>query len=230
MDSATSPSEKRSLIAHVLPMGLFLALLALVSGLKQLGGGFWLAAPEYWIFPLQTMTCAALLIWFRRDYEFQRFTRPILTLTIAIAVFLLWIAPQAFFHFAPRTVGFDPNRFSAHSPAYAATLALRFLRLVIVVPILEEIFWRGFLLRYFVHECFTRVAFGAFSWVSFAAVTVGFTVAHSVADWPAALATGMLYNLVAYRTKSLTSCIAAHALTNLLLGLWIMRTGEWGFW
>ena len=46
----------------------------------------------------------------------------------------------------------------------------------------------------------------------------------------AALLTGALYNLVAYRTKSLGACVLAHAVTNLLLGLWIMSTRQWGFW
>jgi membrane protease YdiL (CAAX protease family) len=40
----------------------------------------------------------------------------------------------------------------------------------------------------------------------------------------------MLYNIVAYRTKSLSACVLTHATTNLLLGVWIMKTGQWGFW
>jgi membrane protease YdiL (CAAX protease family) len=55
-------------------------------------------------------------------------------------------------------------------------------------------------------------------------------LSHSQADWAAAVITGALYNLVAYRTKSLSSCILTHAGTNLLLGLWIMQTRQWGFW
>src|SRR6266576_3557256 len=39
-----------------------------------------------------------------------------------------------------------------------------------------------------------------------------------------------LYNVVAYRTQSFASCVLAHAVTNLLLGLWIMQTRQWGFW
>ena len=54
--------------------------------------------------------------------------------------------------------------------------------------------------------------------------------AASSADWPAAALTGALYNFVAYRTRSLSACVLAHALTNALLGLWILRTGQWGFW
>ena len=64
----------------------------------------------------------------------------------------------------------------------------------------------------------------------FTVVTVGFGLAHSRADWIAAVITGALYNCVAYRTKSLSSCVLAHAITNLLLGLWIMKTRQWGFW
>jgi CAAX prenyl protease-like protein len=66
--------------------------------------------------------------------------------------------------------------------------------------------------------------------MSFGAVTIGFMLVHSTADWPAAAVTGALYNLVAYRTKSLSACVLAHAVTNLLLGLWIMATRQWGFW
>ncbi len=53
---------------------------------------------------------------------------------------------------------------------------------------------------------------------------------HSRPDWPAALVTGALLNLVAYRTRSLGACVLAHAVANLLLGLYVLRTGQWGFW
>ena len=98
------------------------------------------------------------------------------------------------------------------------------------MPLVEEIFWRGFFLRFLIAEKFETVSFGAFSWVSFAVVTLAFGFSHSMADWPAALVTGALYNLVAYRTKSLSSCVLAHGLTNLALGLWIVGTKQWGFW
>ena len=110
------------------------------------------------------------------------------------------------------------------------TIVLRFLRLAVVVPFIEEIFWRGFLLRFLINENFERVPVGTFSLVSFIVVTVGFGFSHASEDWIAALLTGALYNGVAYRTKKLSSCILTHAVTNLLLGLWIMKTKQWGFW
>ena len=230
MDSTTDQTGRNKLLAYVLPMALFVVSLALVSPLKKIGGPFWLAAPEYWLYPLQTFCCAGLLAWFWRQYEFQRLARVFFTVAVAVFVFVLWISPQAFFGFAPRAEGFNPDVLAANPAAYWATVLLRFLRLAVVVPLVEEIFWRGFLLRYFINENFDRIPFGAFSWLSFAAVTAGFTFVHSPADWPAAAVTGALYNFVAYRTKSLSSCVLAHAVTNLLLGVWIMNTKEWGFW
>lgn len=230
MDVVTTPASRRKLAAYTLPMAVFLGALALVAGVKAVGGSFWLDAPEYWVYPLQTFLCAALLFWFWREYEFDAGRGLLAGAVIGLLVFLLWVSPQAFFGAAARTEGFNPAVFADQPLAYWTTVVLRFLRLVVVVPLVEEIFWRGFLLRYFVDEKFDRVPFGTFSWLSFGAVSVGFMLVHSTADWPAALVTGALYNFVAYRTKSLAACVAAHALTNLLLGFWIMNTRQWGFW
>ncbi len=230
MDSATVPRSRDTLIAYTAPMLAFVCSLALVSPLKWIGGSFWLASPEYWLYPLQTFGCAALLVWFWRRYDFRPLARVSFTLAIGVLVFVLWISPQSFFGFAPRTDGFNPDLLAAQPAAYWFTVVLRFVRLVVIVPLVEEIFWRGFLLRYFIDEHFERVPLGALSWLSFAVVTVGFTFVHSSSDWAAAAVTGALYNLVAYRTKSLSSCVLVHAVTNLLLGVWIMQTKQWGFW
>jgi uncharacterized protein len=230
MDSLSNTDTRRKLLAYVLPMAVFILSLALVSPLKKAGDGFWLASPEYWLYPLQTFVCAGLLFWFRRDYDLQAPRGLFFTIGVAILVFVIWISPQQFFGFGARTEGFNPDTFAGQPGAYWATVALRFLRLVIIVPLVEEIFWRGFLLRYFVDEKFTHVPIGTFNWLSFTVVTIGFTLAHSYADWIAAGITGVLYNVIAYRTKSLTSCVIAHAVTNLLLGIWIMSTRQWGFW
>jgi CAAX prenyl protease-like protein len=230
MDSQPPATEKRKLAAFTLPMAVFLALLALAGALRKPGGGFWLAAPEYWVYPAQTLICAALLILFWREYDLRAPRNALWAVGIGLAVFGLWIAPQQVLGFPPRVTGFDPEVFAAQPALYWGTVIFRFLRLVVVVPLVEEIFWRGFLLRYLINEKFTDVPVGAFSWLSFGVVTVAFGFTHSPADWVAALATGALYNLVAYRTRSLASCVVAHAVTNLFLGAWIMATRQWGFW
>ncbi|HEY2614853.1 MAG TPA: hypothetical protein VGI42_04030, partial [Chthoniobacterales bacterium] len=79
----------RKLLAFTLPMAVFLLLLGVASALEKIGGAFWVASPAYWIFPLQTLLCGALLICFWRNYQLIRPQRPIFTLTIALIVFAL---------------------------------------------------------------------------------------------------------------------------------------------
>ncbi|MEY2500484.1 MAG: protease family protein [Verrucomicrobiota bacterium] len=230
MDSAQPRSDIRKLIAFTLPMAVFLTLLGMTSAGSRPETVSWFAYPAYWIFPVQTALCGALVLWFWRDYEFRAPGQVWFAAGIGVLVFVIWIAPQQFFGFSPRVIGFDPEVFGRGSTLYWATVLLRFLRLVVVVPLVEEIFWRGFLLRYLVNERFTTIPVGAFSWLSFVAVTLAFGFTHSRPDWIAAFICGALYNAVAYRTGSLASCVIAHGLTNLLLGLWIMQTRQWGFW
>ncbi len=211
-------------------MAVFFSLLTVEGLVRKTAGPFWLVAPQYWIYPLQTIVCGSLLFWFWDEYELKGPRRLWFASGVAVLVFVLWIGPQQFLGFAPRLAGFDPEVFNDQPALYWASLGGRFLRLVIVVPLIEEIFWRGFFLRYLINERFTAVAVGTFSWMSFAVVTAAFGFSHSRADWIVALITGALYNFVAYRTKSLASCVIAHAITNLLLGLWIMQTRQWGFW
>ncbi len=217
-------------LAYAVPMLLFILLLGMGALLKQPGGPFWRSRPEFWIYPVQTLLCGGALFFFRRVYLFQPLRRPFFVIAIALVVLVLWIAPQQFLGFPARYDGFDPTLLAGSPALYFATLVLRLLRLILVVPMLEEIFWRGLLLRYLVAENFEAVPFGTFSWFSFTVVTLGFALSHAPADWPAALVAGVLYNLVAYRTRSLTSCIAAHSLTNFALGCWILSTRQWGFW
>jgi len=229
MDSPPRSSIKR-LVAFTLPMAVFVTLLGVVDLVRKPGGAFWLASPEYWIYPAQTILCGALVVWFWREYEIRALRGIWVALGIGLIVFAVWIAPQQLFGFPPRLAGFDPEVFAGQPVMYWATIGFRFARLVVVVPLVEEIFWRGFLLRYLINERFTAIPVGAFSWLSFIAVLLAFGFAHSRPDWIVALIAGALYNLVAYRARSLASCVVAHALTNLLLGLWIMQTRQWGFW
>jgi CAAX prenyl protease-like protein len=195
------------------------------------GAAFWMASsPRYWLFPLQTVVCGALLAHYWRLIEWRAPRHLLLASALGVAACALWVAPQEWFGFPTRTDGFNPEFFGASGWAYAMNLSFRFLRLVLVVPLVEEIFWRGFLLRYVIDEDFTRVPFGTFSWKSFGIVTAAFCLEHSPPDWPAALATGALYNLLACRTRNLAACVLAHAVTNLLLGIYVVHTRQWGFW
>ena len=233
----------RELLAYAGPFALFVLLNA-VPGLLRPGAAtpassIWHSAPELWVYPLQTLLCAGMLFYFRRDYPPARLptSLAIFGVVVGLVVFAIWVSPQAIFQAVPRNEGgFNPTLLAAvpgseqGGALYWVSVTLRFVRLVAVVPVLEEIFWRAFLLRYLVREDFLSVPFGTWTPLSFGAVTLGFMLEHSFPDWPAALVTGLLYNLVAVRTRSLSACVAAHAVTNALLGCYVMYTHQWGFW
>lgn len=219
--------------AYLAPFLAFLLALGLGGAVAHIGDGqaFWMfSEPRYWIYPLQTVLCAGLLLRWWPWYQLEFPRKLPLTIGLGVLALLVWIAPQEWLGAPRRWDGFDPRFFGATGWPFALNLGLRLLRLIVVVPLLEEIFWRGYLLRYLIHEDFTRVAMGTFSWLSFAVVTAGFCLEHSPADWPAAAVTGALYNFTAYRTRSLSSCVLVHAVTNALLGAYVLHTGQWGFW
>jgi CAAX prenyl protease-like protein len=219
--------------AHIFPFAAFMLLLGLMEGIDHVcegAGPFWLAAPMYWIFPSQALLCGALLAGFWREYDFQQVRNFILTISTAILVLLVWIAPQEILGMPRRVHGFDPTLFAGNQRLFVSVLSLRFFRLVLVVPLLEEIFWRGYLLRRVAHHHFEKIPFGSFDWRSFGIVTLFFGLAHWGPDFVPALVTGALYNFIACRTRSLASCIVAHSVTNLLLGVYILQTRQWGFW
>lgn len=234
MTTSQSAPDPRALWAYALPFGVFMGGLALVSLVQSFAPGeaapLWLAEPKYWVYPLQAVVCGALLVHFWKRYTWGAHWHVFAGLLAGLLVLAVWISPQWLFGVAPRTEGFNPDTFRESPALWWSSVSLRFLRLVIIVPLLEEIFWRGFLLRYLIKEDFTGVAFGTFSWFSFGVVTVMFGLAHWGADFVPALITGAIYNLVAVKTRSLAGCVIAHAVTNLGLGLYIMQTRQWGFW
>lgn len=208
--------------AFLTPFATFLVLL----GVSDFAG----TSAKYWVYPAQTLLCGILVARYWPRYRFKAPAHAGFALFMAALVFLAWISPQEFFGVQRRFTGFDPAVFQKNSAPWFFNLAFRFARLVVVVPLIEEIFWRGFLLRYLIRDDFENVPVGAFSWLSFAVVTAGFCFEHQRPDWPAALIAGAAFNAVAYRTRSLSACVLAHAATNLLLGIYILRTGQWGFW
>jgi hypothetical protein len=124
-------------------------------------------------------------------------------------------------------VGFDPDEI-ARAEIRTAIVALRLCGLALVVPVMEEIFWRGFLLRFLVREPFQSVSIGTYTVGSFVGVVALFTLAHT--EWLAAAVWCAGVNLLLYRTHNLWSCIVAHAATNALLGAYILSAKQWHLW
>lgn len=232
-DSSKETASTRDILTYVLPFGIFMLGLAAVGAVQKMAGPdapFLLREPIYWIYPLQAILCAAALVWAWKRIDFGEQRGFAFATLIGIGVFFLWVSPQLVFGADPRIEGFDPAALGDEGSIYWMTVLGRFFRLVIVVPIMEEVFWRGFLMRYLINENFTKVPLGKYTHLSFWAVTGLFGLAHWGPDFVPALITGALFGWVFVRTKSLTAVILCHAITNLALGIFIMRTGQFGFW
>jgi CAAX prenyl protease-like protein len=125
---------------------------------------------------------------------------------------------------------FNPLAELANTPAWAYTfLVIRFVGLAIVVPIIEEFFLRGFLMRVVVHENWWAVPFGT---LTTAAAIVG-TAVPMLMHPAELLAAAVWFSLVTWlmtRTKNIWDCVAAHAVTNLLLGIYVVARGAWHLW
>lgn len=104
-------------------------------------------------------------------------------------------------------------------------LAIRFFGLVVVVPVIEEFFLRGFVMRYVMAEAWWKIPIGS---VNRTAVLVG--IGLPVLYHPEMLAALVWFSGVTWlltRTRSLWDCILAHAITNLILGIYVVASGHW---
>ena len=102
------------------------------------------------------------------------------------------------------------------------------LGLTLMVPLMEELFWRSFLIRIITKPEWQEMNPWDFSWMAFGAVAGLFALAHP--EWLAAVICAVLYGLLLRQTKSLFACFVAHAVTNGLLGIYVLSGGHWALW
>ena len=105
---------------------------------------------------------------------------------------------------------------------------LRLAGAALVVPLMEELFWRSFLARWIDAQNFLSQAPRRLSFKAIGITSVLFALEHRL--WFAGLLAGLLYGWVYRRTGSLWVPVIAHAVTNGALGIWVLRTGSWQFW
>lgn len=231
-EHATDGAEnRRHLIAYVLPFALFMVMTT-IEGRPEL-------QPHYPIVYTAKIVLVSLAIaWsWKRWPAFQK-RGLVLGLLLGAVGLPVWIAlskidlaamlPEAIGGYLTSSrAGFDPNSLSQDAGRYSF-IAIRLFGLALVVPLMEELFWRGFLIRFLVAEPFQKVPLGTYTPMSFAVVTLLFVAAHP--EILAALVWGAAINLLFYRTKNLWACVAMHMTTNALLGAYILWTGSWHLW
>lgn len=124
----------------------------------------------------------------------------------------------------------DPRLVLGADKFFNTTWALRLLVAVITVPVVEEIFWRGFLLRALVDwNGFEKIPFGKFTWFSFLGTALLSTLQHPD-NWAVSILCWMAFNLFFYWTRSLLCLVLMHGMTNLVLYFIVARVGDWGHW
>jgi CAAX prenyl protease-like protein len=158
------------------------------------------------------------------------------TLGIGVLVFALWIGPDLIspnyrhhWLFENSLMGQARGSLSSLAQAQPAVLFFRSVRAVVIVPVVEELFWRGWLMRWLISPRFETVPLGAWSAQAFWIVAVLFASEHG-SYWDVGLAAGIIYNWWMLRTKSLGDLILAHAVTNGCLCAYVIAFGKWEYW
>jgi uncharacterized protein len=226
---AAAPSFlSRATIARVAPFALFMLLLAARGAVPEDA-----AFDSRWIYGVTVVAVGGLLAYFWRDYaELARRTLPkasewALAVVVGVAVFLLWIQLDA-----PWMVLGEPA--AAFAPVDAdgrldwPLIAVRWIGAALLVPVMEEIFWRSYLMRWIDNAHFESVDPRRVGMKAVLLSTGVFVLAHTL--WLAAIIAGLAYALLYRHTGKLWVPVIAHAVTNGALGVWVVMTGQWQFW
>lgn len=214
--------------ARIYPFAGFILLLALepllARGLIDLGGG---AEPTYLLRSLLALT---LIVYFGRDYVELRgrptFKQGLAALLAGWLVFLLWVAPY------PTWLGGHSASMAPAMPMQSSAdifwLICRWSGSALVVPVIEELFWRSYLMRRLDSVDFMSVSPAHVTAYAIAVSSVLFAVEHQL--WLAGLLAGLVYAWLYRQFQVLWVSILAHVTTNAMLGIWVVYGGHWQYW
>lgn len=219
---------RRDDVARIVPFALYMLFIAIADGLGQLG----LSAAELrWLYSVKIAAVVMALIAYRRYYS--ELARCALTAGAALAsvatgvvVLVLWIALDAPWMLVGTSAGFDPT--DAGGQIDWLLVVIRIAGAALVVPVMEELFWRSFLMRWLTVPQFLTVRPGSVTMVALLITSVLFGLEHH--QWFAGVVAGLAYGLLYMRTNNIWAAILAHAITNGLLGIWVVQTTNWAYW
>jgi hypothetical protein len=223
-------SLSRAAWLRIVPFALFVALLALRGAAPT--DGSWGIDPR-WIYGVTVVAVGGLLAVFWREYgEFARQQRPtaaeaLLATAVGLGVFALWIQLDApWMTIGAPSAGFTP--LTAAGTIDWPLAAVRWVGAALVVPVMEELFWRSFLMRWIERPVFEGVDPQRVGAKAIVLSTFVFVLAHTM--WLAAIVAGLAYAWLYVRSGKLWLPVIAHAATNGALGAWVVATGNWQFW
>lgn len=240
--------------AHVVPFAVFMGFMLVLMVLgyliewKHPDAPWWRQDPAQFVYPVQTLASLGFLIYYWRNYTFNWSLKwSLLGIVFGAVGIGFWLLPTTLYDLwkldgpthgvlrllgvAARKEGFDPGMFH-HPVAYWTSLGFRFFRAVVVVAFVEEILWRGFMMRFVCdwEGDFWKQPFGRPHWLSYLIVTGLFIIAHNSIDYAGAFVYGSLTYLLCIWSKNLGACVIMHATANLLMGIYAMAYGKYGLW
>ena len=220
----------RAALLRLLPFVAFMALLVL-RGMAPTDGrwGF----DTRWLYGLNLLVVGGMLVAWRREYgELAAQNLPSArewawSIAVGLGVFALWIRLDApWMQIGQPTASFVPVDPQGHLDW--PLIAVRWLGAALLVPVMEELFWRSFLMRWVQAPTFEGVDPRRIGPKAVLVSTFVFVLAHPL--WLAATVAGLAYVLLYRQTGKLWPAVIAHAVTNGALGLWVVMTGQWQFW
>ena len=225
-ETVDAPRSSGSTLAWIGPFVVFALWLAVDTSLP-------IANPAKEI--LRDGVLLASIVYFSRRVIPRSAPHWLSSIALGLAVCALWVAPDALFP-AWRSSWLFQNAITGHLktsiPPGELTplmLALRTARAALLVPVLEELFWRGWLPRWLQDTNFSRIPLGQYTPFAFWSTAVLFALEHG-SYWEVGLLCGIIYNWWMRRTRSLGDLILVHAVTNLALSLYVIATGRLTFW
>lgn len=212
---------------RIIPFAIYMAFVVLEDILGRLG---WPPAQLRWLYAVKAAAVLAALALLWRHYgELRRFDLGARGVLMAVAagllVLVLWLNLDASWMVVGQSAGFDPR---TGGPIDWALVTVRLAGGALLVPVMEELFWRSFLLRWLHNPAFLGVDPAHVKLLAVVVTVLLFGVEHNL--WLAGVAAGIVYSLLYMRSGSLWSAIVAHGVTNGLLGAWIIFTGQWSYW
>jgi uncharacterized protein len=223
---ASIPARVSDFWAYVIPMFLFL-------GLTQVGASFQSVYPYTYVAKTLVVAIALVLLW--PKFTPIRWNHWWLGVIVGVVGIFQWVPMQLwlqrFEFFAPSPGAFDPTAYFEGRPGLMwSFIAVRLAGATLLVPVMEELFWRDWLWRSIIApNDFKLAEVGEWDWKAFLGVSGAFALVHGN-WWLTAIVWGLMVAALLAYTKSLGACIIAHAVTNLLLGLYVLYTKEWFFW
>ena len=158
------------------------------------------------------------------------------SIALGLAVCALWVAPDMLIPgwrthplFQNGLTGTLKTSIAPAELADPLVVMLRITRAALLVPILEELFWRGWLPRWIVNNDWQKVPMGTYTRLAFIATAVLFASEHGP-YWEVGLLCGLIYNWWMWRTRSLGDLVLVHGVTNAALSGFVLVTGRYEYW